>query len=253
MTGTSAVVFVHGAWHGPWCWSDWVDAAEAMGLEAVTVTLPSHDRPGSSTRIWTRMAEMITAVSKTISDCTGPTVIVGHSMGGYLAQRVLERPHHQVVGAALVAPIPRRGLAATTIRMVRRSPRPALRALLTADLYRAVGTPDLCRAAFFTPETPESTVSSTLGRLQNESSAALPPMLVRWSRPDRIGTPVIVLAPERDGLFSVDQQRDLGRAYGVDPIVIAGAGHDLMLEPQGLEAADLVLRWAGDRLAEAAA
>lgn len=253
MTDTTAVVFVHGAWHGPWCWSAWADAAEGRGHEAVAVTLPGHDRPGSSNRIWTRMGEMLDTVSSALADRSGPTVVVSHSMGGYIVQRSLERAPTSVVGAALIASIPRRGVGATTARLLRRAPRSTLRALLTADLYRAVGTHDLCRDAFFSPRTPDDTVARTLDRLQNESALAFPPMLARWARPSRIGVPVLVVAPEDDGLFSVDQQRDLARAYGVDPIVISGAGHDLMLEPQGPEAASTVLRWADDRFAEAAA
>lgn len=253
MTDPAAVVFVHGAWHGPWCWNDWAEAAEARGHEAVVLTLPGHDRPGSPQRIWTRMGQMIAAVERTLATRTGPTVVVGHSMGGYIVQRALEGQPFSVVGAALIAPVPRRGVAATTIRMLRRSPQTALRGILTADLYRAVGTHDLCRAAFFSPETPEAIVGAALGRLQNESSLTFPPMLARWSRPDRIDVPVLVVAPEQDGLFSVDQQRDLAAAHGVDPVVVAGAGHDLMLEPRGAEAASVVLGWANDRFAEATA
>lgn len=195
---------------------------------------------------------MIATVSHALADRTGPTVVVGHSMGGYLVQRALEAPQPNVVGAALIASVPRRGVTATTARLLRRAPRSTLRALLAADLYRAVGTHDLCRDAFFSPQTPDHTVALALNQLQNESSLAFPPMVLRWSRPAQVDVPVLVVAAECDGLFSVHQQRDLAAAYHGEPVVIAGAGHDLMLEPQGLDAASIVFRWADDRFAEAA-
>ncbi len=250
----ASVVFVHGAWHGPWCWRRWCEIAEDHGYDAVAVTLPGHDRPGHRGRIWDRMSEYLAEVERTVANEAGPAVLIGHSMGGYVVQRVLERSRpSNIAGAALIASVPRRGVGATTARLIRRSPASTLAALLGADLYRAVGTPELCRQAFFSDSTPDDVVDRTLGQIQNESYLAFPTMLLRWVRPDRIRTPVMVMAGELDGIFSIREQRSLATAHGVEPVVIPGAGHDLMLEPGADRAASLLFGWIRERFAEAGA
>jgi pimeloyl-ACP methyl ester carboxylesterase len=144
----------------------------------------------------------------------------------------------------LLASIPRRGALPTTLRLLRRQPVPTLHAICTANMWRIVGREALVRRAFFSPSTPEDTVASTFARLQNESFRSLVSMMVRPPRSSRVSTPVHVIAAELDGFYTPAEQRDLAHAYGVEPYVVAGSGHDVMLDGSWAEAADAVLRWA---------
>lgn len=238
----ATLVFVHGAWHGPWCWEAWSEASRAAGYATASVTLPGHDRPGSARRIWPRIGTYVQHVRTVVSSIDGPVVVVGHSMGGYVTQRMLEEPPDGVVGAVLVASVPRRGVAGAVQRLLRRHPGPTVRALATADLYQLCRTEELTRSAFFGPETPAGVVSACHARLQNESYAAFPSMLLRFTRPDRVRVPVMVLAAHDDGIFSVASQRRLARAYATTVQLVPG-GHDVMLDVTSTGALHLVLDW----------
>lgn len=236
------IVFVHGAWHGPWCWDGWSTTARAAGYPTATLTLPAHDRPGSPKRIWARMRSYEAHVRTVVNSIDGPVVVVGHSMGGYVAQRLLEDAPAHVAGVVLVASVPRRGVAGAVLRLLRRAPGPTLRALLTFDLYQVCRSESLTRRSFFSRSTPDDVVSACHARLQNESYLAFPPMLLRSSHPAPPDVPVMVLGAEADALFSVRSERRLARTHGTTLQLVPG-GHDVMLDVTADGALHLVLDW----------
>lgn len=238
----ATLVFVHGAWHGPWCWESWSASSRRAGFSTATIALPAHDRPGNRKRIWPRMRSYVDHARTVVESIDGPVVVVGHSMGGYVTQRLLEDAPDNVVGAVLVASVPRRGVAGAVTRLFRRSPGATVRALLTADLYRVCGTEALTRSAFFSTRTDVEVVRACHARIQNESYLAFPPMLARFARPDHVGVPVMVLAAEDDGIFSIRSQKRLAKAYGTTAQVVPG-GHDVMLDVAADGALHLVLDW----------
>lgn len=221
------IVLVHGAWHGPWCWDQVAAALRDDGFTVSTPALPGHDAPGSRSRTWNTIASYVDAVGAAVEACATPPILVGHSMGGYCVQRYLET---QVAPAAiLVASVPRRGALAANLRAVREYPGPALTSTVLGDYSRLVGSPELVRALFFTEHTDQAVVDAAYAQLQNESAFAIMTMLFRLPRPAGISTPVHVVGATDDHLFTVAEQRDLAKAYGVEPTFLE-SGHDLMLD-----------------------
>jgi pimeloyl-ACP methyl ester carboxylesterase len=69
-------MFVHGAWHGSWCWDPVRRALEADGLVTAAVDNPSVTAPGSDLHA---DGDNLRAALDAID---GPVVLVGHSYGG---------------------------------------------------------------------------------------------------------------------------------------------------------------------------
>ncbi len=248
----ATLVLVHGAWHGPWCWERWVGPIEEAGHVPVAVTLPGHDTPGRTRRIWATAGAYVAALRAAIEaarrDHGGPVVVVGHSLGGYVAQRLLVRPDAPPVdGLVLLAAVPPAGVAGVTLRLLRQQPATTLQALVTADIRRVVAGPERARHALFGPATPEATVRATADRLQAESYVAFSTMLLRPPKPGRLTVPVAVVAAEHDGVFTPAEQRSLAARCGVEPVVVAGSGHDLMLDEAWPDALDATLAFVRTR------
>jgi len=70
---SSRIVLVHGAWHGAWCWEPVVQRLE--GLDVVAVDLPTMASPDAT------FADDVAVVQAAID---GPTVLCGHSYGGFV-------------------------------------------------------------------------------------------------------------------------------------------------------------------------
>jgi pimeloyl-ACP methyl ester carboxylesterase len=241
----TAVVLVHGAWHGPWCWDDMAGRLADHGYHVTAVQLRGHNHaPG---RIWHRIRDYVDDVRQAATEFSEPTVLVGHSMGGLVVQRYLER--FPASAAVLMASVPSGGTFRAVCRAGARHPVLLLRTNLLMSLRPLIGTAALAREWFFTPDTPQTTVDSCLARLQDESYPAFLGTVFRPPRPHRVRTPVLVLGAERDGFFTVDEIHRTARAYRTEAEIFPRMGHDMMLDDGWPLVADRIDAWIRDTLA----
>ena len=82
------MLLVHGAAHGAWCWRDVIPALRALGHEAVAIDLPSHGAD-SATPETVGFDDYTDAVLAALAET--PSVLVGHSMGGYPISAAADR------------------------------------------------------------------------------------------------------------------------------------------------------------------
>ena len=109
------VLLVHGAAHGAWCWRDTVPALARLGLTAKAVDLPGHGADRTPLRAVTleRYADAI------VDALDGPTVLVGHSMGGFPITLAAARAPERVAGLIyLCAYLPQPDLSLAQMRML---------------------------------------------------------------------------------------------------------------------------------------
>jgi len=238
MTG---ILLIHGAWHGPWCWDGFADRLTGRGHEVRAVQLRGHDqRPG---RLWHRVHHYLDDVGRAAEQFARPPVLVGHSLGGLLAQKYVER--HPAQAAVLMASIPVGGMFRPAVRLAARHPPAFVAANLQLSLRPFIRTPALTRDLFFTPDTPRETIDECHTRLQNESYPMLLDVVAFvLPRPDRVEVPVLVLGAERDAFFTLDEVRRTASAYGNAAEIFPGMGHDMMLDHGWQEVADRVGAWA---------
>jgi len=87
-------LLIHGSCHGAWCWEKVIPELTAMGHHATAIDLPSH---GSDP---TPIAEVtLDLYGQSIVDALAePTILVGHSMGGYPIAKAAEIDNANVAG-----------------------------------------------------------------------------------------------------------------------------------------------------------
>ena len=152
------LLFVHGAWHGAWCWDEHVLGHVAgLGWDAHAVSLRGHGGSSGGDRLrWHRIKDYVVDVGQVVADLGPDTVLVGHSMGGLVVQKYLEL--YPAPAAALLASVPPRGVLPLTLRVARRHPALFARANATMSLAPLVSTSDLVREPFFSPDMPDDLV-----------------------------------------------------------------------------------------------
>lgn len=235
----SPILLVHGAWHGPWCWHDFARHLSEHGHDVHTVQLRGHDqRPG---RIWYRLRDYVEDVQRAAAQFREPPIVVGHSLGGLLVQKHLQR--HTAAGAVLMASIPPRGALPAAARIALRHPIVLLKATFLLSLRPFTGPANLVREMFFSPGTRQQVVDDCAARLQDDSYRMFLDVLrVTW-RPPRAALPVLVLGAECDGFFTAREIEQTARAYGTKAQIFPGMGHDMMLEHGWQQVADRVDAW----------
>jgi pimeloyl-ACP methyl ester carboxylesterase len=164
-------------------------------------------------------------------------------MGGLVVQRYLAEDGAGLA-AALLAPVPLRGVRGLTRRMLRRYPLLFAEVNLTLRLSPVVRSPARVRALLLTADATDAQVAMLHARLQGESYAAYLGMLAPRLDPSRVRVPVLVLAGDADGIFTADELRSTAQAYGVELEVVPGASHELMLDPQWSVVARRLVAWA---------
>jgi pimeloyl-ACP methyl ester carboxylesterase len=245
------VVFVHGAWHGAWCWAEhFLDFFARRGYPAHAFDLRGHGGSDGGHRLrWTRLADYVSDLAQVVGGLGQPPVLVGHSMGGAVVQKYVQtRP---AAAAVFMASLPPAGGLPATLRLAARHPVAVARANLTLRLRHLVGTPALAREAFFSDGIPADRLAGYFSRLQDESYRVFLDMLaLDRPRPGPVRMPVLVLGAERDTFFTRKEIEDTARAYHADPAFFPMA-HDMMLEDGWEEVAGHIVDWLDRTLAVA--
>jgi pimeloyl-ACP methyl ester carboxylesterase len=239
------ILFIHGAWHGAWCWDDnFLPYFSSQGYISHAMSLRGHGSSEGRERLfWTRIDDYVDDVAQVVEGMELPPILVGHSMGGHVVQKYLET--HTAPAAVLLAPVPKRGILGFVMRYTRRHPITFLKFLVTLKPYHAVSTPELTKEAFFSPDAAEEKVAECYARLQNESYRATMDMFfLNLPKPKRVKkTPILVLGAADDLVFSIKEEEDTAFAYGLRAEVCPDMAHDMMLEEDWQDVADRIIVW----------
>jgi pimeloyl-ACP methyl ester carboxylesterase len=243
------LLFVHGAWHGAWCWDEhFLDFFADRGYACYAPSLRGHGAsPGRERLRWTGLQDYVRDVAKTAAQLPTQPVLVGHSMGGFVIQKYLE--HHTAAGAILVAAIPPTGVLRATLHIARCHPMQFVKVNASLRLAPLVATPELVRDLLFSASTPDKQVNTYQQRLEDESYLAFLGMLaldlVKTKHVNRV--PMLVLGAEDDTIVSQRQIRRTAAVYGAEAEIFPDMGHDMMLEPGWQAVAERMLGWLAAR------
>ncbi|WP_328470792.1 lysophospholipase [Actinoplanes sp. NBC_00393] len=240
------VVFVHGAWHGAWCWAEhFLPYFARHGYAAHAFDLRGHGRSDGAGGLRThRIADYVDDLDCVVRGLDGTPALVGHSMGGVVVQKYLES--RAGAGAALLATLPPSGGLHPAVRLARRYPVAMLKVAATRSLRPLIATPQQTRTAFFSAGIAEARLMAYHARLQDESFRAFLD-LIALDRPDpkRVRAPVLVLGAHRDTIISRSEVEATAAAYRTSATLLPTA-HDMMLDDGWQEVADHILRWLDD-------
>jgi pimeloyl-ACP methyl ester carboxylesterase len=83
------VIMVHGAFCGGWTFDGFRTPFEAAGHRVLTPDLIGHD--GASSAAGVSMSDYARQITRLVESCDAPPVLIGHSMGGLVAQMAASR------------------------------------------------------------------------------------------------------------------------------------------------------------------
>jgi alpha-beta hydrolase superfamily lysophospholipase len=255
------VLFIHGAWVGPACWQRFRGAFADEGFTCATPAWPHDDRPYQQLRddpapelARVGIGEITDHYEAAARAMPEPPLLVGHSFGGLIVQRLLDRG----VGAGGVAidSAPPRGVFASPS---------ALRAALPA-LLPPLGWRRVLRLSYSTfawafvhglgaaaqRRAYDEHVIPTPGRpyWQLALAPVMGVMRVDYAKPDR--APLLLVAGGADRTVTAAMNRKNHALYarhggGVDFKEFAGRSHWTIVEPGWEDVAGYAMRWARQR------
>jgi len=243
--GPPPVLFVHGAFAGAWCWADhFLPYFAKQGYRACAVSLSGHGgSPGRKRLDSLSISDYVDDLERAVSTIGGDPILVGHSMGGYVVQKYLERA--SASGVVFMASVPPLGLLSSSLALAFSNPR--LFSDVNSMMHHGRVSLDSLQHVLFANPVEVEKLRSCYRRMQPESQRAMwdmtlfsLPQLRREHRP-----PVLVLGAESDILVSASQAEQVALHYGTQAEVFSNMGHFMMLEADWQKVADRIIEWIG--------
>jgi alpha-beta hydrolase superfamily lysophospholipase len=244
-THKTPLLFVHGMWHGAWCWDEFMEFFADAGYRTDALSLRGH--AGSKGQIrGSTIADYVADVEHVARKFENHPILIGHSMGGFITQKYLET--HNAPAGVLLASVPHYGLWPALGRVFAHDPRIVLKALFTWRMYPVVETPARARWALFSANFPEDKLLDYHKYMNDESFRAFIDLLgLNLAHPKRVKAPMLVLGAEKDTVISQHDVRATAKAYGTHAEFFPNMAHDMMLEANWKSVAERILKWLQEK------
>jgi pimeloyl-ACP methyl ester carboxylesterase len=228
------VLFVHGGFHGAWCWAPFLAYFGARNIPVAALDLAGHGGLEQSAQfIKTGVAEMAKDILEAAAELRGQIILAGHSLGALAAMAAAKQVQPQ--GLVLLAPAPPANI--TDLKLLPPFP----------DDH-PVAPPPVARARkWFLSGYSGGEIDDYLARLCPESPAFLNDLYRRNISvdPGWVRGPTLCISGGADdtALHPAGQDEAVAAFFSAELRTLPYAGHCFMLDDARENAAALILGW----------
>ncbi len=239
------LLFVHGAFCGGWVWLEhFLPFFAELGWRCIAVSLRGHGKsPGKKQLDRFGIADYVADVASAATGLDQPPVVVGHSMGGVVAQHYVQK--HAASGLALLSPASLAGLSGSFLHMSLRHPDllMALSRVQSRDMT-AADFETICRG-LFSEDFPDDLALRYLPQFQRESLRAnlelmVPQAFFLMGRPR---LPALVVGGANDCFIPYTDLMLSSLFWGAESRVLDGVPHAMMLDGSWRRPAEIMAEW----------
>jgi pimeloyl-ACP methyl ester carboxylesterase len=240
------LLFVHGAFTAAWCWAEhFLPFFAEHGFTSHALSLRGHGMSDGRQQLdWHSVNDYVDDVAETVTGLGAAPVLIGHSMGGLVVQKYLERA--SVPAAVLMASVPPQGLLSASLQL----------AIQTPDVFRDMNaifagggaSADRLRQVLFAQPIGPDALQRYYRMMQPESQRALWDMAF-FDLPQRWRMqlpPLLVLGAELDALIPARFAEATANYYGTEAEIFPRMGHGMMLEAGWEMVAVRIANWIGE-------
>jgi pimeloyl-ACP methyl ester carboxylesterase len=252
----TTIVMVHGAFCGGWTFDRFREPFETAGFTVLAPDLRGHadDEPASAV-VGVSMTDYAADIAKLCDELAEPPVLLGHSMGGLVAQLAARRCKAQAL--VLLAPSPPWGVAGSSLEEAAT----AFGVQMMGAFSSGALQPDksLMRA-YSLDRMPRAEQEAAVARLRPESALAVRETLNWWLDPfmstsvgpGAIRAPSLVISGQGDVVHSAATGKAVAERVGATFRVMPGMSHWLVGEPGWEGVAETALLWLSETISLAA-
>lgn len=242
--GRPPLLFVHGGYCDGWCWEPhFLPWFAARGYPAHALSLRGHGKSGGRETLFVAgLDDFATDVATVADRLPAAPVLIGHSMGAAVIERLLFSDG--VRAAALLAPVPPAGLGPVAHRLAAHHPEYLVNLHrldaphLSGDVLAAL------RPMYFSDDVDPAVLVESVAHLTIESPRAIFDLTLPWhrDRPPRSVRP-FVLGVTGDRIATPADVKATASFYDTTATIVPGLAHMMMLERGWESAAQPLLEW----------
>ena len=239
------LLFVHGAFSGAWVWDEhYLPWFAERGWEAHALSLRGHGASEGAEQVrFARLRDYVEDVEQVLAGMPTMPVLIGHSLGGMIVQKLLHR--HPVPAAVLMASAPPHGTLGTLFGMAFTNPTLLSELTIAQSIGTAATNGRAIARALFSDHTPVPEVYRHMLRFREESllinldllGLDLPPSL------PLLETPVLVLGAANDQFIYEGALRATADTYRTRAEVFPDMAHAMMLDHDWEKPAARIAEW----------
>jgi len=235
------VLFVPGSFSGAWIWrGNFLEYFHRAGYEVAAMSFGGHGQRGWS--LWRRGLKAFERdLEAAIAQMRAPPIVIAHSLGGLIAQRIAYRRTLAALG--LLSPIPLHGVAGSVLALAKQSPMSILKlgAVALEPRLSQLGKAPL---GIYSSQVSKDARIAVTRRLQAESPLVLGQCLfARATNQDPPPCPLYFWGAEGDHIIPAGEVQRAARDMGAGSKIFAGMSHTVQCEPDWQDVADDILAW----------
>lgn len=276
------LLFVHGAWHGAWCWKEhFLPYFFARGVSCYALSFRGHGESEGIEKLHTfSLNDYMDDVLQVMARLKEKPVLIGHSMGGAIVQKIVHTHPDKIKMVVLLASIPPQGTLKVSLRLLLTR----FREMSRLNLFNQRKSLDFPVYLLFSKRLTAEKMNEFAKLLQPESDKAIRELYRRVvprskggtrlasnvgtrtgaspvpTAPVRFGirgfssrksqgiscssspsqVPILVLGSKKDVFFPEKTVRSTAKVYKTSPIIFNDIGHDMMLDYQWRSVADII-------------
>lgn len=229
-----SILFVHGVCHDARCWHNYLDFFSSAGFDSYALSLRGHGKSEGHEFLdhW-RLSDYVADVVKVALSIDEKPIIVGHSMGGAILQKLLGEYGSTLRAAVLLAPAVKGGLTLRwKLKLFRRYPWKTIQFLMMANGL-SLSAKKIKSSLFFGDRLTLDQVIAFAPCLQAESKRVQRDLSREYTPYyGRSNIPVLVIGSKDDLFFPAEDLIKTATAYNTKPVIMEGMCHDMMIDPE---------------------
>ena len=252
----TSIVMVHGAFCGAWAFERFRTPFEAAGFDVIAPDLRGHgEGEPSSAVVGVSMTDYAADIAQLCAACPEPPVLLGHSMGGLVAQLAARKANIRAL--VLLAPSPPWGVAHSSLEEAAT----AFGVQMMGAFSSGALSPDKSLMRTYSLDLmPKAEQEAAVARLRPESAMAvretlnwwLDPFMTTSVGPGAITAPSLVISGQGDVVHSSATARATAERIGAAFEIMPGMSHWLVGEPGWDGVAEKAMRWLSEEASLAA-
>lgn len=237
------LLFVHGVCHGAWAWDHFMEYFSLQGYDCYALSLRGHgNSEGRENLDSFSLSDYVQDVIQVIAPFEGDAIVLGHSMGGGIVQKLICEYPGYVKAAILLATVPPVGMDQQVLEYMQNASPEGVAALAKLLNKEELTLEEVAQISFFGGRIPSDEIEKYAKYLQFESITATGELYLPISRNyENVDIPVGVIGSSNDQIFADREIRLTAEAFGTEAIMLKDLCHDMMIDPEWELAAAAVL------------
>jgi pimeloyl-ACP methyl ester carboxylesterase len=240
-TGKAPVVLLHGAFADHDSFRGWVGRLAEAGHPTLAPARRGRVGVGPDKAAGLTFDDYVEDTVAILDTLDQPAVLVGHSLGALLAQRLAEQGRARAI--VLIAPAPPAMLTAQAVALPRFLPQ--MPRIMSGRPF--VMGPGSCSTLALN-KLPEEQRPAVHAHLTHESGKVYRALMMGSVKVDarKVRVPVFVAGGTDDRIISTSLTKKTAKHYGVEPRLHEGRGHWIIAEPGWEALVDDIATWLAE-------